>query len=330
MTVIAVQVSRVCKTAKHKSRRSMKTFGSILLLLSFVLIACMEESPTQAMLTLPNVEDILTYNEQYRDSIIAQTNGRVVIFHRDDGGLHVLLSGAKVRSATWTPNKRRILYSTPYELCLADANGNNAFKISHEREYILYALASPSGTKIAYIAIDTASTALSSGAIKVMNADGSSPSQLTPFQTSLSGLTWNPDSKTIIYILNSNGFGSIHQISIDDKSDRVLHSSPRGLCYTPAISRDGTSLAFSAWTDSLTFKISLLNMQSGVIQQLTTGNSSDQSPSWSPDGNALVYQRAEYISPYNWHGSSVWFIQKDGSNNVCLTTAADQCYDPSW
>jgi hypothetical protein len=82
---------RLCGLFVGCVRQFMKTSGSILLLLSFVLIACMEESPTQAMLTLPNVEDILTYHEQYRDSIIAQTHSNVVIFHRDGGGFHVLL-----------------------------------------------------------------------------------------------------------------------------------------------------------------------------------------------------------------------------------------------
>ncbi|MER2513905.1 MAG: hypothetical protein ABTQ25_16065, partial [Nitrosomonas ureae] len=168
------------------------------------------------------------------------------------------------------------------------------------------------------------------GAIKIINANGSGSIQITPFQQYIGGLTWTSDSKSIVYIANINGYGAIHQISIDGKSHFILYSPHNSLLFSPALSKDGNKLAFSAFTDSATFKIMLLNMQSGQIIQLTKGSSYDENPSWSADASALVYQRAESVSPYNWAGSSIWYIQADGQNNTRLTKAQYQCYDPDW
>lgn len=308
----------------------MRKYQFTILLISFLILSCEKNNPTQVLIESANVEDNLSYNEAYKDSIIAQDNGLIKMFHKSGNGIHNILTETYVRSATWTPNKWRILYSTPYDLCLVDADGKNAHKISREREFFMYAIASPSGKKIAYLAIDTAEHTLSTGAIKIMNADGSGSIQITPFQQSIGGFTWTSDSKSIVYITNINGFGIIRQISIDGNSEVGLFDSQKGILFTPALSNDGKKLAFSAYTDSATFKIMLLNMQSGQIKQLTTGNSFDENPSWSADANALVYQRAESVSPYRWTGSSIWYIQADGLNNLRLTTPQNQCYDPDW
>ena len=75
--------------------------------------------------------------------------------------------------------------------------------------------------------------------------------------------------------------------SRDGRKLERLPLSP-GKLMQPAISPDGRKLAFTR-TARGTADIWLLDFESGATTQLTTDPGYDESPSWSPDGKALVY-----------------------------------------
>ena len=299
------------------------------LTVSLFLTSCNKDNPTEPIPSLPNIEDNFQYNEPYRDSIVALTSNSIVMMYKNGDGLHNLKS-ISARSVSWSPNKWKILYSTPYNLFSMDCNGENEKKISLNREYILFAISSPNGQKIAYISIDTTSAHLSEGWIKVMNADGTDAITLTPLLSAPNRVTWTPDSKEIIFNQASipNNSGIFKVSTIDGRIDTLYRDNSQ-LCYHPSLSKDGNFLAFSSFNGTAN-KIMLLNMQNGNITQLTTGNSNDSEPSWSADGQAIVYGYAKYVAPYSWIGSYVWSIDKDGSNNIELTSITDGVYSPCW
>lgn len=300
-----------------------------LVVILFFLTSCNKDNPTEPAPTIPNIEDNFQYNEPYRDSIVALTSNSIVMMYKNGDGLRNL-KNISARCVSWSPNKWKILYSTPYYLFSMDYNGQNEKKISTNREYILFAISSPNGQKIAYVSKDTTDPHLSNGWIKVMNADGTNITTLTPLLSAPNRVTWTPDSKEIIFNQASIPYNSgIFKVSITDGSIQTLYNDYSQLCYHPSLSKDGNLLAFSSFNGTAN-KIMLLNMQNGNITQLTTGNSNDSEPSWSADGQSIVYGYAKYVAPYSWIGSYVWSIDKDGSNNIELTSITDGVYSPCW
>ncbi|MDI6766587.1 MAG: hypothetical protein QME52_07170 [Bacteroidota bacterium] len=286
--------------------------------------SCNRDSPTEPLVPLPKIEDSTSYNMAYKDSIVALRTHDIVIMNKGGTGVRRLISIEGASSVTWSPKKWKILYSTPYELYVMNPDGTSQTKISREREYITYAICSPNGEKIAYVAHDST---LTSGWIKVMNVDGSSSKRITSLQPTPHRVSWNPDSRSVIF----NGADSISTgifiISIDGTNQRSLFYGT--LTLAPSLSPDGSLLAFSPFI-GMTNKLWLMNMSTHQLHQLTTGGSLDAGASWSPDGNKLVYARSDSTAPYTWIGPSVWAIDRDGNNNVQLTTISQDIYAPCW
>lgn len=294
-----------------------------------VLTSCNKDNPTEPTPVLPNIEDNFQYNEPYRDSIVALTSNSIVIMYKNGNGLRNL-KNVSARCVSWSPNKWKILYSTPYDLFSMDCDGTNEKRISISKEFILFAIASPNGQKIAYVAKDTTDPHLSNGWIKIMNANGTGVTTLTPLLSAPNRVTWTPDSKEIIYNQASNPNNSgIFKVSITDGSILTIYSSYSQLCYHPSLSKDGNLLAFSNFT-GIANKIMLLDMQTGIVSQLTTGESNDSEPSWSADGQSIVYGYSKKTAPFSWIGPYVWSIDKNGSNNYELTSIQDGVYSPCW
>jgi Tol biopolymer transport system component len=278
----------------------------------------------------PNIEDVKTYNEACRDSIVALDSYGVVIMHKSGSGLRRLLNVGAV-SVTWSPNKWKILFSNGHELFTMNPDGSNMNKLTIQRELILFAISSPNGQNIAYVAKDTTDVYLSKGWIKVVNVDGNGLRTLTALQPSPNRVTWTPDSKQIIYNGADNSGDGIFMVSIDGTNNHRIYKSPRGFCSFPSLSRDGSRLAINQLNDSSTVKIVILDMTSGNVNQITNGSSYDDQPSWSADGEFIIYDRAELNSSSgNWIGPSTWSVDRYGNNNSLVTTISQNIYSPCW
>ena len=95
-------------------------------------------------------------------------------------------------------------------------------------------------------------------------------------------------------------------------------------------SPDGTRLAFAAenlgsddpyWARH----IWVIEADGSNMVQLTSGSQWDNRPSWSPDGNQIVFQRGFFEGD-----SYIVTIDVDGSNETPLTAGFPEDYGPSW
>src|SRR5579859_7060189 len=91
----------------------------------------------------------------------------------------------------------------------------------------------------------------------------------------------------------------------------------------PAISPDGTRLAFSSHRDG-SWNLYLLNLTTGETQRLTTGNEFKARPYWSPDGQYLVF---EY---YRNNNLDIAIIPAKGGDIIPLTSNPAADYEPAW
>lgn len=94
------------------------------------------------------------------------------------------------------------------------------------------------------------------------------------------------------------------------------------VAFLPVYSPNGTKIAFigAPAEDSNTLSLGVLNLDNGGYTRLTS-NYQFIRPTWSPDSSRLVFVRS---------GKEVWVINRDGTGEAKLFTAAGDISDPDW
>jgi Tol biopolymer transport system component len=178
---------------------------------------------------------------------------------------------------------------------------------------------SPQGESIAYVSdiygdggtpVTVNGSEALAGLIKIVNRRGESLQVLNGSGTSLS---WSPDGSLIAF--------SNHQrmYSIEVESGKLTQLTPhdRHCCpRDPVFSPDGNWVAFSNSDGSLDdSEIYIINMAEGSTFQLTSNETTDAFPTWSPDGRRIAFQ-SESDQGSRDH---IYTIAPDGSDLNCLT-----------
>ena len=143
--------------------------------------------------------------------------------------------------------------------------------------------------------------------------------------------SWRSDCAEIAYVQNAG-------VSVMKRDGEHLRDLYR---YEPGGSVAASGANWTAWSpDGTRLALAVENIGSGdgywarhiwVIEadgsnmvQLTSGPDWDNSPSWSPDGNQIVFYRS-----YEG-GSQIVIIDVDGSNETPLTAGSTEERSPSW
>jgi TolB protein len=182
---------------------------------------------------------------------------------------------------------------------------------------------SPDGTKIVYETIVAGVEQ-----IFVMNADGSSPSQITPDPANHDSPAWSPDGRKIAFVSDEGGGSSIFVMNVDGTEPvRMTHDDRRYL--HPTWSPDGSKLLFCTDDDLApplknASDVVSLDVETGRMTTLITGGTNTY-PSWSPDGRRIVFRRM--LGEMN---SEVFVADGDGSNPRNLTSHPAFDGWPSW
>ena len=135
---------------------------------------------------------------------------------------------------------------------------------------------SPDGRRIVFTSyVYDPSSTVTSGEIYIMNADGTGqPAQLTDDGIDKRGPAWSPDGKSILFACRSG----------------------EPTANAPTVP---------------TFEICVMDVATRQITQLTLNNIGELTPTWSPDGQLIVFHRA----PSN----QLWVMRADGSGQVQVT-----------
>ena len=144
--------------------------------------------------------------------------------------------------------------------------------------------------------------------------------------------SWRSDCAEIAYVQNAG----VSVMKRDGEHLRDLYryehggSVAAGAANWTAWSPDGTRLALAVENSGSddpywARHIWVVEADGSNMAQLTSGPEWDNSPSWSPDGNRIVFQRA-----FTEGGSQIVTIDVDGSNETPLTAGSTEEYVPSW
>ena len=176
---------------------------------------------------------------------------------------------------------------------------------------------SPDGTQIVFVRegfnIDTG--------ILVMNADGTNPSVVAPNPQPqrLGDVTWSPDGTKLAFSYDLIGPAGdyISILNLDGSGTFELTAPPPNPPHNPflvgtfdrqpAWSPDATQIAFvGVLAVGAPAGVWIINADGSNPVQLT--QDADGSPSWSPEGNRIVFSR----------GGNIWTMKPDGTLQVLI------------
>lgn len=173
-------------------------------------------------------------------------------------------------------------------------------------------------TRIAYV-----SELKGARELYLMDYDGHGPRQITYDGFLNLAPQWSPDRKFLVF--TSYQSRTRQNIEIVDLSTgkRSPLVSLAGLNITPALSPDGTKLAFATSQDGNS-ELYTMDMQTKALQRLTVNSAGDLSPSWAPTGKELAF------TSDRGGGPQVYLMGADGSNVRRLTFDGDYNAAPAW
>jgi TolB protein len=223
-------------------------------------------------------------------------------------------------NSTWSPDGRAIAYTSYIRglpnIFVARIYEGTRDELTRDAGNNFLPVWSPDGTRIAFT-----STRDGNSEIYVMNRDGSNVRRLTNHPANDITPTWSPSGTQIaftsdrtgppqIYIMGADGL-NVQRLTVDSYADRPTWS-PAPYNEVAYASRTGPG------TD-----IKIMDVATRQVRQLTFGEGTNESPSFSPNGRHIAFSSTR-AGRYQ-----IFTMGRDGRNLRQLTRAGNN-YQPDW
>ncbi len=216
----------------------------------------------------------------------------------------------------WSPDGKSIAFrsnrSGPSAIWVMRSDGRDTKQLTRgsQDEHPTW---SPDGKRIAFVRGKT-------GAIYVMNADGTQARRITHGTAAESDPAWSPDGKWIALVrfTVNTPVREVWVIHPDGTGARMVTSLARSVS-GPAWSPTGTQIAFSSDVHGH-FGIYRIDVTGKNLQPISATSVDSFSPAWSPDGKTIAFAR---------NGSIVLVPVGSGVESV-ITNSKDNDSSPAW
>ncbi len=254
-----------------------------------------------------------------------------------DGGNQRSLIGGRVELtnnltpkggyASWSPDGARIVFTSREsgnpEIHVIDVDGNNERNLTDNPAGDILPEWSPDGMRILF-----GSNRDGNFEIYVMDADGGNQNNLTRNAASDSFSSWSPDGSRILFGSDRDG-GGIYVMEADGSNQTRLTDHPTDLF--ASWSPDGGRIVFVSERDLTTpvafselghGEVYVMNADGSNIARLTDNSDPDVFPSWSPDGQQILFMRSTQ-GP-----TGIYVMDADGMNQRRLTGGDGPAWSP--
>jgi serine/threonine protein kinase/Tol biopolymer transport system component len=165
-------------------------------------------------------------------------------------------------------------------------------------------------TNIWIAPLSTGASSARSSAHSSFAINTSQARQITSGAVKYYGGTWTPDGR-IVYSSDASGLRDLWIMDADGGNQKQL-TSDAGTNFGPVVSPDGKYIVFVSDRKNSKPTIWRMEIDGSNPKQLTDGNY-DRNPTFSPDGQAIIYTSMGVMHP------NLWKVSIDGGEPVKLT-----------
>jgi Tol biopolymer transport system component len=206
---------------------------------------------------------------------------------------------------------------------LVPADGGDAVAMTSKKESSSHPRWSPDGKYLAFL------SARNDGQTQVWTLfrQGGEAVQLTDTAQSVNAFEWSPDGGRMLLLLK-------------DPTPQELAAKEQGEDYEEetkppwVIDRRQFKEDYLGYLDRRRTHIHVLDIESGKVSQLTSGDYDDSQPAWSPDGKSIAFTSNRTENPDSNYNTDIWRVSADPEKapaslvQVTDTEGADS--SPAW
>ena len=275
----------------------------------------------------------------------AELAGRIVFVSFRDGDQELYLmsaDGSELTNLTndpaddfdpdWSPNGEQIAFVSKrireeVHIFVMDADGGNVRQITVEASGGLAPRWSNGGDKIVFSRGAGLVVADANGENQLVVLDAEAGDGEEPCRAGAFAGGWSPDDSKIVYYTANivTQEGQLCTVTSDGSQEvEVLVSGPANYNVEPVWSPDGRYVAYRIIDDGV-HDISILDIETGEITNVTSDEQIDVEPDWSPDGEWIVF-----ASIRDGNNFDIYVMRRDGSDLLRLTSAGPKDAYPGW
>jgi len=224
-------------------------------------------------------------------------NWEIYTVNIDNSGLkRITENEADDRRPSWHPDSKNILFESNrggrnelYTINLL-SNKTQKIEIKNFEKEIMFAKFSPDGKKIAFSS-DLSENGSANFNIFIVDASGNNLKQITYDSTRSLYPEWSKDGKKIYFFSRrdtENKVDEIYSINLsNNQTDRITNWPTHN--FAPALSPDQKYLVCATSIENSRPELFIVDLDSKLMNQITSNDYGNTEPDWSSDGNSIVY-----------------------------------------
>jgi dipeptidyl aminopeptidase/acylaminoacyl peptidase len=175
---------------------------------------------------------------------------------------------------------------------------------------------SPDGTRLAFLSERTPREKLQ---LYVMPADGGEPTKLTTLDNGVSSLVWSPDGSRLAFVSPVGGPRE------PESEDERRKSRPARVITSLKYRLNGEGFVYDRRPH-----VFVVAIDGTAPVQLTDGDFIDADPTWTPDGQSIVFVSARHAERDDDDASDLWRVPVKGGTPQRLTATAGPVLLPAF
>jgi Tol biopolymer transport system component len=279
---------------EHSMRlRAVPRLAPVLLLIALLLAAIVAIAIVGSQPRLPD-----PFGPAANGQVAYLSNGQIHAADPDGSNpIQLTFGDGSASSQIWSRDGTKLSYrltgptSNPStmsdsDLVVVDADGTNPITIDREAKDLSAADWSPDGRWLVYARVEGAFDQ-----VFIAASDGSSPPvRIGNPETVNWSPVFSPDGTKIMYFVGQEGDG-IGVMNPDGSDWHILNTTPFESIHSATWHPNGDRIVVAASTSEAT-DLWFLSLDGTPERQLRVSGRAEVGPSWSPDGNRLVYLKS--------------------------------------